>query len=102
MRKKAGGRKAGTHAFWLIEGFDGLSPIYQRTVQASHISDENLQRLLQVLTAKAGLTPDEIVAAHTNRRAPGTNEFLRVSREGQTFTCGDSPFFVARYHRGGA
>ena len=53
---------------WLIQGFDGLSKIHEWKVDAQHISEENVQLLLKALAGKVGLTPDEIVGAHVNRR----------------------------------
>jgi len=88
-------------AHWLIQGFDGLSKTHEWRIDAHNISEKNLQLLLRALVAKAGLTLDEIVGAHVNRRARLSNGLLHVSRDGPRlrFTCGDNPYFVADYRR---
>jgi hypothetical protein len=90
-----------TKAHWLIQGFDGLSKIYERRIDARHISEESVRLLLRTLVAKAALTPDEIVGAHVNKRAHDSNQLLGVARDGprMRLTCGESPYFTAVYHR---
>ncbi len=95
-------RQPNSRPYWLIEGFDGLTRIHEWKVDARSISEEAVQHLLRALTAKVGLTPDEIVGAYTNRRSRAANGPLQVRREGPylRFSCGDSPFFTAVYTRG--
>ena len=97
MRKS----KPPERSHWLIQGFDGSSKIHEWKVDAQHISEENVKLLLRTLAGKVGLTPDEIVAAHVNRRARFWNGLLRVSRDGprKRFTCGENPHFAAVYRR---
>jgi hypothetical protein len=87
---------------WLIQGFDGLSRLGEWRIESGHISAENVQILLRVLAGRAGLTLDEIVNAHLNGRARGSNGLLDVKRDGPRlrFTCGENPHFVAAYRRG--
>ena len=96
-------RKPTNRPHWLIQGFDGLSKIYERRIDGRHISEENVQLLLKTLAAKIGLTVDEIVGAYTNRRAQIANGLLHVSRDGprRRFTCGENPHFIAVYRRTG-
>ncbi|HKV48719.1 MAG TPA: hypothetical protein VJN69_11570 [Candidatus Acidoferrales bacterium] len=83
---------------WLIEGYDGTTKIYQRRIDTSHLTDRQLRALLMTLTAKAGLTFDEIVGAFAKRRTRFANDHLTVRREGPylRFHCGNNPYFVAR------
>lgn len=83
-------RKTTNRPHWLIQGFDGLSKIYEWQIDGRHISEENVQLLLKTLVGKVVLTLDEIVGAYANRRAQTANGLLRVSRDGPRlrFTCG--------------
>jgi hypothetical protein len=50
-----------------------------------------------ILTAKAGLSFDEIVGACAKRRTKIANEHLQVQRDGPypVFMCGSNPHFIA-------
>jgi len=87
---------------WRIQGFDGLTKIYESHVPLAQLSDERVRALLMTLVARAGLTYDEIVEAYSlkrrNTRRPSiANTLLKVQRDGlrSRFTCGKNPFFVA-------
>ncbi len=86
---------------WRIQGFDGLSSLGEWRIESRNISADNVQILLRVLAGKAGLTFDEIVSAHLNGRAQGSNGLLDVKQDGPRlrFTCGENPHFVAAYQR---
>ena len=84
--------------FWHIEGFDGLTKIYDRKVKVGCFSDKQIKSLLKALTAKAGLSYDEIVGAYANKKTNIANEHLLIKKDGpyQVYTCGSSPHFIAR------
>jgi hypothetical protein len=85
-------------AYWKIEGFDGVTKIYDRKVALSQFSYDQVQALLKALVAKAGLSLDEVVGAYARRRSKIANDLLEVHRDGQhpVFLCGSNPHFVAR------
>jgi len=85
--------------YWLIEGYDGLTKIYERKVEGSHLTENQVPPMLMTLAAKAGLTLDEIVGAYARRRSKTRNDLLRVQRDGPRlrFTCGENPYFIAIY-----
>jgi hypothetical protein len=87
---------------WLIQGFDGLSPIGEWRIDGRDISTDNVQLLIRSLAARAGLTFDEIVGAHLSGRRVASNGLLDVRRDGPrlNFTCGANPHFVASFRRG--
>ena len=82
---------------WLIQGFNGTTPLYQREVDASQITQDQMKNLLKALVAKAGLTDDEIVGAYARPRTKIANDLLRIEKDGPhpKFSCGSNPFFVA-------
>lgn len=82
---------------WLIKGYDGSSVIYERRVDVGQLTQDQVKALLMALTAKAGLTFDEIVGAYAKRRTKAANNLLRVQREGpySIFMCGSDPHFIA-------
>ena len=53
---------------------------------------------MKALTAKAGLSYDEIVGAYAKKRTKISNELLLVKKDGpyQVYTCGSNPYFIAR------
>jgi hypothetical protein len=101
MSRFAGAPELQGRSHWLIQGFDGLSRIGEWRIASTQISVESVQALLRVLAGRAGLTFDEIVAAHLNGRARASTGLLDVKRDGprMRFTCGENPHFVAVYQR---
>jgi len=87
----------GTKKQWRIRGYDSTTPIYERRVDSGQLTERQLRALLMALTAKAGLTFDEIVGAYATRRSKIANDFLHVHRDGPfpRFMCGDNPYFIA-------
>jgi len=87
--------------YWHIEGYDGLTKIYDRKIKSGYYGENQAQILVQVLAAKAGLSFDEIVGAYARRRSKISNDLLRVRRHGHgpVFMCGENPHFIARYCR---
>ena len=88
---------AETEKQWLIVGYDGFTVIYERRVDVGQLTQSQVKALLMALTAKAGLTFDEILGAYAKRRTKIANNLLHVHRDGpQTiFTCGVGPHFNA-------
>lgn len=81
---------------WLIRGYDSTTMIYERKLDAGQITEDQVKSLLKALTAKAGLTFDEIVGAYAKRRTKIANDLLLVQRDGPhpRFTCGSNPHFI--------
>jgi hypothetical protein len=84
--------------YWAIEGFDGDKKIYSETIKSTLISKPRMEQLLMALTARAGLSFKEIVAAYVIKRTNRHNTHLAVNRDSRyrTLTCGSNPHFVAR------
>lgn len=84
---------------WLIRGYDGLDVIFEKRIASGLLSEKQVEQLLRTLTAKAGLTFDEIVGAHLKRRARAANDLLIIKRPGPElrFFCGENPHFAATH-----
>ncbi len=84
--------------YWHIQGFDGLNTIYDQKIKAGCISTNEIENLLKVLVAKAGLNYDEIIGAYAKKGTKIRNELLSVKRDGpyQIYNCGVGPNFMAR------
>ena len=82
--------------YWLIEGFDGTTKIYEKRVDAGQFTTDQAKPLLRALVAKAGLTFDEIIGAYAKRRTRIANAHLEVRKDGPypVFYCGSNPHFV--------
>ena len=89
-------RRKKTGSYWLIEGFDSTTKIYERKVNIGQLTADQAKSLLRVLTAKAGLTFDEIVGAYAKRKTRIANDHLHVHHERPypVFWCGDNPHFI--------
>jgi hypothetical protein len=68
--------------YWLIQGYDSLTLIYEKRVACGQLTDEQVKALLKALVAKAGLTFDEIIGAYAKRRTKIANDLLLVQRDG--------------------
>jgi hypothetical protein len=90
--------KPADHFAWMIEGYDGSRKIFQTQLNVNKLGRNQITALLKTLTAKAGLTFDEIVGAHLKKRTKGSTEHLCVNDDPQhhALTCGSNPHFVAR------
>jgi len=82
---------------WRIVGYDGTTVIYETRVDVGQLTQSQVKALLMALTAKAGLTFDEILGAYAKRRTKIANNLLQVQRNGphSIFTCGVGPQFIA-------
>ena len=65
-------------AYWLIQGYDSLNLIFEKRVDASYFSNEQMKSLLKALIAKAGLTFDEVLGGYARRRSRIANDHLDV------------------------
>jgi hypothetical protein len=83
-------------SYWLIEGFDSTRKIYERRVDIGQLTTDQVKDLLRALTAKAGLTFDEMVGAYAKRKTQIATDHLEVHREGPypVFWCGSNPHFI--------
>src|SRR2546426_10564743 len=83
--------------YWLIRGYDGFKKIFEMKVGLGQFTDDRIQRLLQALAAKAGLSFAEIVAAYAKRRTKISNNLLAVHKDFShpTYMCGSDPRFTA-------
>lgn len=90
-----------TGFYWLIEGFDSTTKIYERQVDIGQLTTDQAKALLRALVAKAALTFDEIVGAYARRKTRVANDHLYVRREGPypVFLCGDNPHFIISARR---
>ena len=84
--------------YWHIIGHDGPAKIYDRKVKIGCFSENQIQDLLKALTAKVGLSLDEIVGAYARKKTRIANELLLISKDGPypVYMCGDNPHFIAR------
>jgi hypothetical protein len=86
---------------WLIRGYDSTTLIFETRLSAGLIGSQKVEALLKTLTAKAGLTMDEIVASFVKRGTKGSNQHLQIRRDPQhnQITCGSNPHFIAHLKR---
>lgn len=82
--------------YWLIRGYDSTELIYEKQVPKECITETQLKRVLQHLTAKAGLDNDEIIGACLKKKTKTSNQLLDVHKGlRQEFHCGENPYFCA-------
>ena len=83
--------------YWLIRGYDGLNTIFETKVRSSQFSEKQIQVLLPVLTAKAGLEFSEIINEYGQRKSKMSSNLLKVSMDSSIpmYLCGDNPHFTA-------
>lgn len=86
-----------TKRYWRISGHESGSKIFETHVPVGCFSERQVNDLLKALTAKAGLTLDEIVGAYARRNTKYSNDLLLVQKEKPhaEYMCGDNPYFVA-------
>jgi hypothetical protein len=84
--------------YWLIEGYESLNQLYETKIPFAHLSEQQLIALLCCLTAKFGLTPDEIIGGYVRRKTKLANSLLAVHKDGAypVYLCGTNPHFIAR------
>ncbi len=87
-----------TQLFWQITGYDSTTEIFRETVPAGCFTEGQIQTLLKILAAKAGLSFQEIVGACARRKTRLANDLLEVRhhRPDPFYECGSNPYFTAR------
>ena len=81
--------------YWLIRGHDGFKTIFETKVSLGQFTADQIQDLLKALTAKMGLTCEEIVGAYAKRGTKVANDHLAVYGDFPTYMCGSNPVFTA-------
>lgn len=83
--------------YWLIRGYDSTKQIFEKRLSTGEITNLQLETLLMVLRAKAGLNYDEIVGSFVKKGTRRFNTLLAVQHDvpHATLTCGSNPYFVA-------
>jgi len=89
-------RKKENSPYWLLEGYDGTKKFYERRLDVGQLTTNQAKALIRALTAKAGLTFDEIVGAYAKKRTRIANVHLGVHKDGPypVFWCGNQPHFI--------
>jgi len=84
--------------YWKIEGYDGLTKIYETETKIGCFSEKQIRVVLQSLVAKAGMDFDEIVGAYAAKKCKVANNLLHVHKDHRNyhFMCGVNPHFSAR------
>jgi hypothetical protein len=84
--------------YWVIEGFNSDREIYSTRVKSTLFLPRQIEALLMALTAKAGLTFDEMVGAYARKHTKLTSIHLAIQRDvpHRTLMCGSNPHFAAR------
>lgn len=72
--------------------------LYEKAVKFGLFSENKIKDLLRVLTAKHGLTDDEILASYARKNSKISAQHLEVHVFGKPYclSCGDNPFFTAQ------
>jgi hypothetical protein len=87
---------------WVIEGFDGLTCFFQKTLSETFLPDAQIVALLQRLLSRH-LTTEDIVSGSTTLRNPFHNPVFGPRREivdgGISITVGENPYYVATRRR---
>jgi len=84
---------------WLIQGYDGLTPIFRRKLSAA-LGEKEVTALLQRLAAR-DLSISEVIDASLRRQMKAYSPALQVSREPRARTilsCGENPHYIASLH----
>ncbi len=84
---------------WLIQGYDGLQPLFQKKLSSS-LSEKEVIGLLQRLAAR-DLSIEEVIRASLRRSMKPYSSALQVKREPRERTilsCGENPHYIASLH----
>lgn len=85
-------------AYWRIVGYKSTRKIFECEIPYGLFTDKQMSDLLRVLTAKAGLTFEEIIDSYVRRNTKRYRSLLEVHIQGKpkaSLTCGSNPHFVA-------
>ena len=84
--------------YWVIEGHDGTSLLFQHEINVGQITEKRLKELLRALAAKISLTEQEIICSYAKRGTKVHTNLLDVQfLEGKKFmySCGTNPYVTA-------
>ena len=84
--------------YWRIVGYQSTKKIFETDLPYGLFTDRQMSNVLRVLTAKAGLTFDEIIDSYVGRHTKRYRSELEVQVQGKPkfcLTCGSNPYFVA-------
>jgi hypothetical protein len=83
--------------FWRIRGYKKFDTILDVTVPVGSMTEGQVQELLKCLTAKEGLTYEEIIGGYVKRNTKKAHELLHVRKNGPypEYDFGHDPSFVA-------
>ena len=89
----------GNQKYWVITGWDSTAMIYEKTVKFGCFSEKQMKNLLRTLTAKHGLTDNEIVASYARKNTKIASPLLlevQVSGKPYCLSCGTNPYFTVQ------
>jgi hypothetical protein len=84
--------------YWRIVGYQSTEAIFESELPYGLFTDKQMSNLVRVLTAKAGLTFNEIIDSYVSRNTKRYRSLLEVQIQGKPkfcLTCGSNPHFVA-------
>lgn len=81
--------------YWLIEGYDSATKLFEKKVDVGQFTDGQLRQLLRALVAKR-LNDCEIVDAYAKRGTKIANNILDVHIDYPIYMCGCDPCFTVR------
>jgi hypothetical protein len=76
---------------WKIRGYENDQPVYEQSLPAGSLTDQEMILLLQRLASRH-LSDGEVISGSLNRNAKEYEPHLEVRRERWTFTTGGSRF----------
>jgi len=85
-------------SYWRIAGYHSTRKIFETELPYGLFTDKQMKTVLRVLTAKAGLTYDEIVDSYVRSNCKRYRPLLEVEGPAKPkfcITCGSNPHFVA-------
>lgn len=89
----------GKQKYWVITGWDSTTKIYEKTVKLGCFSENQMKNLLRTLTAKHGLTDNEIVSSYARKNTKIASPLLlevQVYGKPYCLSCGTNPYFTAQ------
>lgn len=83
--------------YWRIRGYRGVSKFFDELVPLGCLTAQQVQDLIKCLTAKEGLTCEEIIGAYVKRRTKLAHGLLEVRKNGPypEYCCGHDLWFNA-------
>lgn len=83
--------------YWRIRGMRGLEKVSELIIPSGNITDLKLDSLLQTLTAKNGLSDDELASCFYRKNCKHHSSLLsiRYDNKNRTRECGADPYYSA-------